>query len=383
MTDMHHDATISLACELIRRPSVTPADHGCQALIAERLAAAGFEIEHLRFGQVDNLWARRGAQSPTLCFAGHTDVVPTGPREAWASDPFAPELRDGMLFGRGAADMKGSVAAMVVACEQFVREHPDHQGSLALLLTSDEEGPALDGTDRVVQLLAERGQLPDWCVVGEPSCHQQLGDVVRIGRRGSLNGQLTVRGVQGHVAYPHLASNPIHSVLPALAELTQTQWDEGNAQFPPTSFQISNINAGTGASNIIPGSLQAQFNFRHSTEWAAEQLRERVEATLRAHGLVEFSIDWLRPSPPFLSEPGPLRDAVAVAIEHACETQPDFNTKGGTSDGRFIAPRGVEVVEFGPVNASIHQVDEHVRADDLPRLTGIYQRIMRELLGSR
>ncbi len=380
MSDLRTDATVSLTCELVRRPSVTPADHGCQQLIAKRLAAAGFEIEHLRFGEVDNLWAHRGTQSPTLCFAGHTDVVPTGPREAWTSDPFEPELRDGLLYGRGAADMKGSVAAMVVACEQFAREQPEHRGSLALLLTSDEEGPALDGTDRVVQLLAQRGQLPDWCVVGEPSCHQQLGDVVRIGRRGSLNGQLTVHGVQGHVAYPHLASNPIHTVLPALSQLTQTVWDEGNAQFPPTSFQISNVNSGTGASNVIPSRLQALFNFRHSTQWGAEQLRERVHSTLQAHGLEDYTIDWLRPSPPFLSQPGPLRDAIGAAIKQACAMQPDFNTKGGTSDGRFIAPLGVEVVEFGPVNASIHQVDEHVRAADLPRLAGIYQQLMRALL---
>lgn len=372
-------ATLDLACELISRNSTTPADAGCQQLLGERLAACGFHIEPMRFGDVDNLWARRGSDGPVLCFAGHTDVVPTGPAEHWSSPPFEPEVRDGMLYGRGAADMKGSLAAMVVAVEKFVAEHPDHRGSIAFLLTSDEEGPATDGTVKVVQTLIERNEKVDWCLVGEPSSTELVGDIVKNGRRGSLNARLLVKGLQGHVAYPHLARNPIHLAAPALAELAAEVWDQGNAFFPPTSFQISNIHSGTGATNVVPGELEALINFRFSTESTVEGLQERVRSLLDRHGL-DYELEWSLSGLPFLTEPGDLLDGVRAAIREVTgrETQP--STSGGTSDGRFIATMGTQVVELGPVNATIHQVDEHVSVDDLNTLTDIYCATLRWLL---
>ncbi len=363
---------IELACELLRRPSVTPDDAGCQALIGEKLAAAGFEIEHLRFGEVDNLWAQHGQGGPVLVLLGHTDVVPTGPVEAWSSPPFEPTLRDGLLFGRGSADMKGSVAAMVVALENFVAQHPDHPGTVALLLTSDEEGEAIDGVRRVADHFRAVGQRIDWCLVGEPSSISRLGDRCRAGRRGSLSGYLTVHGVQGHVAYPEIARNPIHELAPVLAELCAQRWDEGSAEFPPTSFQISNIHAGTGANNVIPGSCEAVFNFRFGTVTSADALRARVERMLHRHNL-EFSLRWHESGAPFLAPlDGRLRAAVLAAVVAEVGQQPVFDTGGGTSDGRFIAPLGAEVVELGPVNASIHKINEHVRVDDLVQLMRIY-----------
>lgn len=372
---------VELTAELIRRASVTPDDAGCQALLAERLARVGFSVESLRYGDVDNLWATHGAGGPMLVFLGHTDVVPTGPYEDWTSVPFEPLVRDGRLYGRGAADMKGSVAAMTLALEAFVREWPAHAGTVALLLTSDEEGPAKDGVRRVVETLRERGQRIDWCVVGEPSSMRVLGDQIRIGRRGSLSGYLTVHGVQGHVAYPDKVRNPIHLAAPALAELAATRWDDGNDEFPATSFQISNIAAGTGANNVVPGSLRADFNFRYCTENSADALRERTEAVLRRHGL-EFEVTWDLSGEPFLTRDGLLRRTVLTAIESVCGVATDANTGGGTSDGRFIAPLGAEVVELGPVNATIHKVDEHVAIDDLERLPLLYREIADRLLGA-
>ncbi len=367
---------IDLAFELVRRPSVTPDDAGCQALIGERLATAGFLIENLRFGEVDNLWARHGQGGPVLVLLGHTDVVPTGPVEAWSSPPFEPTLRDGLLFGRGSADMKGSVAAMVVALERFVAEHPDHPGTVALLLTSDEEGDAIDGVRRVADQFRNIGQRIDWCLVGEPSSIAILGDRCRAGRRGSLSGYLTVHGIQGHVAYPEIARNPIHQVAPVLAELCAQRWDEGSAEFPPTSFQISNIHAGTGANNVIPGSCEVVFNFRYGTVTSADALRDRVEVMLHRHNL-DFSLRWHESGAPFLAPAdGRLRAAVRHAVLSQGGPDPVFDTGGGTSDGRFIAPLGAEVVELGPVNASIHKIDEHVRAEDLVQLTRIYGDIM-------
>ena len=376
------DDVVELACELIRRPSVTPDDAGCQGFLADRLAASGFRIEHLPFGAVRNLWATHGQGGPVLVFLGHTDVVPPGPREAWSSDPFGPELRDGRLYGRGAADMKGSVAAMVCALEAFVRGAPGHPGTVALLLTSDEEGEALHGVRAVAECFRATGQRLDWCVVGEPSSLERLGDCVRIGRRGSLSGSLTVHGVQGHVAYPDRAVNPIHRLAPALAELTRRQWDEGSAEFPPTSFQVSNLSSGTGANNVIPGQLQAEFNFRFSTRWTPEALRAEVEALLHRHG-VDHSLRWHLSGEPFLTPAGRLREAVRGALEAQLDITPDENTAGGTSDGRFIAPLGTEVVELGPVNASIHKVDEHVSVEDLRRLAPVYREIAERLLLSR
>lgn len=370
---------LDLTRELIRRVSVTPDDAGCQALIAERLAPAGFTIEHLRYGEIDNLWATHGGDGPVLVFLGHTDVVPSGPLEAWTSPPFEPTVRDGCLYGRGAADMKSGVAAMVIALEEFVRARPDHAGTLALLLTSDEEGHAVDGVRRVADEFRRRGQRIDFCVVGEPSSKKHLGDLIRVGRRGSLTGRLVVRGVQGHVAYPDLARNPIHALAPALADLAATRWDEGNEAFPPTSFQVSNLNAGTGADNVIPGELRAVFNFRFGTASTAQSLHERVEAILRAHG-VDFGIDWWMSGEPFLTRAGALRDATVAAIREHCGIEPELSTGGGTSDGRFIAPLGAEVVELGPVNASIHQVDECVALDELERLPGLYRAIAERLL---
>lgn len=373
------DDVLALTCELMRRASVTPEDGGCQALIAERLAAAGFRIEHLPFGPVRNLWATHGEGGKVLVFLGHTDVVPPGPREAWNSDPFVPEVREGKLYGRGAADMKGSVAAMACALEAFVAAHPDHAGTVGLLLTSDEEGDATHGVRAVAECFRATAQRVDWCVVGEPSSLHALGDSVRIGRRGSLSGRLVVHGVQGHVAYPERADNPIHRVAPALTELAQRRWDAGSEAFPPTSFQVSNIAAGTGANNVIPGELVAQFNFRYSTAWTSDALRAEVQQVLDRHG-VRATIQWHLSGEPFLTAPGALRDAVRAALLQALAHTPDENTLGGTSDGRFIAPLGAEVVELGPVNASIHKVDEHVAVSDLEALAPIYQDIAARLL---
>jgi succinyl-diaminopimelate desuccinylase len=374
-------AVLDLTIDLVRRPSVTPDDQGCQKLLAERLARAGFKIEHLRYDGVDNLWATHGADGPVLVFLGHTDVVPTGPLEKWTSPPFEPTIRDGRLYGRGAADMKSSVAAMTLALEDFVRAHPQHRGTIALLVTSDEEGPTnLDGVRRVAEEFRRRDQRIDYCVVGEPSSAQTLGDVMRIGRRGSLSARLTVRGVQGHVAYPDKVRNPIHLAAPALTELAAMRWDEGNAEFPPTSMQISNIHAGTGALNVVPGELEVKFNFRYCTESTAESLRERVEAILRRHGL-DFEIAWDLSGESFLTREGPLRIAASAAIHEICGIKPEANTGGGTSDGRFIAPLGAEVVELGPINASIHKIDENVALDELEKLPGLYLNIAKRLLG--
>lgn len=372
--------TLQLACDLIARPSVTPLDEGCQALLAERLSACGFRVEHLRIADVDNLWAVRGQQGPMLCFAGHTDVVPSGPVEAWQTPPFSPLIDDeGMLRGRGAADMKGSLAAMLVAAERFVSAHPEHLGQIAFLITSDEEGTAEHGTKAVVELLRQRGQHMDWCIVGEPSSTEQLGDMVKNGRRGSLNGRLSIQGKQGHVAYPQRARNPIHLAIPALAELAAETWDQGNAFFPPTSFQISNLNAGTGATNVIPGTLSALFNFRFSTESSVESLQQRVTAILDRHGL-DWQIDWTLSGLPFLTEPGELLDAIAASIQAVTGRETTLSTSGGTSDGRFIATLGTQVVEVGPVNATIHQLNEQVLASDLDQLTEIYQQTLVRLL---
>lgn len=373
-------AVLDLTCELMRHRSLTPDDAGCQALIADRLANAGFAIEHLRYGPVDNLWATHGSGNPVFVFLGHTDVVPTGPETDWHSPPFEPTLREGRLYGRGAADMKSGVAAMTLALEAFVAKHPHHAGTIALLLTSDEEGPLnRDGVGRVVEEFRRRGQRIDWCVVGEPSSAQRLGDIVRVGRRGSLSGALTVRGIQGHVAYPDKVRNPIHLVAPALAELATTRWDAGNAEFPATSFQISNVHSGTGANNVVPGVLQAKFNFRFCSTSTAQSLRERTEAILKKHGL-EFDVQWDLSGEPFLTRAGKLRSAVTAAIAEICATVPTADTGGGTSDGRFVAPLGAEVVEVGPVNASIHKVDEHVAVDELKMLPELYRRILEKLL---
>ncbi|PRB76515.1 succinyl-diaminopimelate desuccinylase [Pseudomonas sp. MYb185] len=372
-------ATLSLACELIARDSTTPDDAGCQQLIGQRLAACGFHLEPMRFGEVDNLWARRGTTQPVLCFAGHTDVVPTGPLERWDSAPFQPVVRDGMLYGRGAADMKGSLAAMVVAIERFVAAHPTHRGSIALLITSDEEGPATEGTVKVVETLVARNEPVDWCIVGEPSSTELVGDVVKNGRRGSLNARLLVKGRQGHVAYPHLARNPIHLAAPALAELADEVWDQGNDFFPPTSFQISNVHSGTGATNVVPGELEALINFRFSTESTVAGLQERVRGILDRHGL-DYELDWTLSGLPFLTEPGELLDGVAAAIRQVTGRDTQASTSGGTSDGRFIATMGTQVVELGPVNATIHQLNEHVSASDLDTLTDIYFTTLQRLL---
>lgn len=376
--------TLELACELINRPSVTPLDEGCQELMMRRLAAAGFAVEPMRIEDVDNFWARRtggsGKDGPVLCFAGHTDVVPTGPHSAWQHEPFQALIDEsGMLCGRGAADMKGSLAAMVVAVERFVTDHPVHKGTIAFLITSDEEGPAHHGTQAVVERLRARGERLDWCIVGEPSSTSQLGDVVKNGRRGSLGATLTVRGKQGHVAYPHLAKNPIHLAAPALAELAAEHWDDGNAFFPPTSFQISNIHGGTGASNVIPGELQVMFNFRFSTESTEDGLKQRVAAILDRHGL-DWHIDWALSGLPFLTQPGELLDAVSASIRAVTGRETTPSTSGGTSDGRFIATLGTQVVELGPVNATIHQVDERVLASDLELLAEIYYQTLVRLL---
>lgn len=370
---------VRLACELISRPSVTPEDAGCQQLLAGRLQAAGFDCEHLRLGEVDNLWATHGSGAPVLVLLGHTDVVPSGPVEAWASDPFQPEVRDGVLYGRGAADMKGSVAAFVVAAEQFVATHPDHPGTLAVLLTSDEEGDAIDGVRHVARLFRERGQRIDWCITGEPSSKERLGDLLRVGRRGSLSATLTVRGVQGHVAYPEKARNPIHQALPALAELAARRWDEGYESFPPTGLQISDVHAGTGANNVIPGQLRVQFNLRYNPNWHAEELEKEVAAVLDRHGL-DHELAWHRSGEPFYTPEGPLRAAARQVLGRFAGAPPEESTGGGTSDARFIAPLGAQCIEIGPVNASIHQVDEHVRVADLQALPDLYLAVMEQLL---
>jgi len=371
--------TFELACNLLSRASVTPADEGCQEVMTQRLAAADFQIERLRYGIVDNLWARHGEGSPVFCFAGHTDVVPTGPLEEWKSPPFEPTSRDGMLYGRGAADMKSGLAAMVTATEEFIASRPRHRGTLAFLITSDEEGPSVDGTKRVVETLAARGERIDWCLVGEPSSESRIGDTIKIGRRGSLSGRLTVHGVQGHVAYPHLAENPIHTLAPALAELTNRVWDQGTEHFQPTTFQVSNLNAGTGAPNVIPGELKARFNLRYSPVQTLAGLQETVEGVLKRHR-VKYSLEWYVSGEPFYTPPGVLSDAVCAAVAEVCGEPPRLSTGGGTSDGRFIATLGAQVVELGVVNATIHKVNEHVRVADIDRLHQMYAGVLRRLL---
>ncbi len=382
---------LALTLDLIARRSVTPDDAGCQQLLAQRLAHAGFHCEHLRYGQTDNLWATHGAgagagsgedMGPVLVLLGHTDVVPPGPREAWTSDPFAPEIRDGVLYGRGAADMKGSVAAFAIALERFVAAYPDHRGTVAVLLTSDEEGDAIDGVPKVAQLFRERGQRIDWCITGEPSSKSVLGDLLRVGRRGTLSATLTVKGVQGHVAYPEKARNPIHLAAPAMVALSTREWDTGYESFPPTSFQISNVHAGTGANNVIPGELQVLFNLRYNPTWRAEQLERECEAMLAAHGL-EYEIRWHRGGEPFYTPEGQLRATARDVLREFAGGPAEESTGGGTSDARFIAPLGAHCVEIGPVNASIHKVDEHVRVDDLERLPDLYFTLIEKMMMPR
>ena len=372
-------ATVELACELIRRPSLTPKDEGCQALMCARLEAIGFDITPLRFGEVDNFWAVRGDSGPILCFAGHTDVVPTGPETDWATPPFEPIIKAGVLYGRGAADMKSSLAAMVTATENFIAQHPNHSGRIAFLITSDEEGPAHDGTVRVVNWLREHNTIPDWCLVGEPSSKLSLGDVIKNGRRGSLNAKLLVKGLQGHVAYPELADNPIHRAAPALAALANEVWDQGNEYFPATTFQISNIAAGEGVTNVIPGTLELLFNFRYSTEVTAEELKARTCAILDQHQL-SYELEWQLSGEPFLTPEGKLATAAIDAIAKVRNTTAALSTSGGTSDGRFIAPLGTQVLELGPINATIHQVNECVLVQDIDDLSEIYQHILSQLL---
>ena len=379
MTDVMKLPEIELLCDLIRRPSVTPDDAGCQRVLTERLQHMGFSCETLQFGDVTNLWARRGTASPVLCFAGHTDVVPPGNVSEWRHPPFEPTFVDDCLYGRGSADMKSGLAAMLVAIERFLEAQPDYDGSISLLITSDEEGRARDGTLKVIETLQDRGEHIDWCVLGEPSSQKTLGDIVRIGRRGSLSGMLKVLGIQGHVAYPQLADNPIRRFAPVLAELHQIQWDEGNANFPPTSFQVVDIKAGIGAPNVTPGELTARFNFRYSTEWDHESLQKKVESVFSAHDIA-FELDWHLSGKPFLTKPGKLIDAVSQAVADETGNPPELSTGGGTSDGRFISPAGTDVVELGPVNASIHKIDEHVKVDDVIALTRMYQRILESML---
>jgi succinyl-diaminopimelate desuccinylase len=370
---------IALAQALIQRPSVTPLDEGCQQLMAERLTNVGFNIENMFFVDTQNMWARKGDKSPVFCFAGHTDVVPTGPENEWQIPPFSGEIKEGYLHGRGAADMKGSLAAMVVATERFIAKYPDHKGSIAFLITSDEEGPFINGTTRVIDELEKRNEKMDMCLVGEPSSTKVLGDVVKNGRRGSLTGFLTVKGIQGHVAYPQLALNPIHLAAPIIEELTNTHWDSGNAYFPATSFQVSNINGGTGAGNVIPGSIEVQFNFRFSTEVTMEILQTKVNEIIKKHN-VNYELNWVRNGLPFLTDTGPLVDATVKAIKHIQNIDTSLETSGGTSDGRFIAQTGAQVIELGPCNATIHKVDECVKADDLEILTDVYEQILIETL---
>jgi succinyl-diaminopimelate desuccinylase len=372
---------LALTCELMSRASVSPTDGGCQALIVKRLEAIGFGVEHMRFGPVDNFWARRGREGPVFCFAGHTDVVPPGPLEEWHSDPFSPVIREGILYGRGAADMKSGLAAMVTACEEFVVSHPHHRGSIAFLITSDEEGPSVDGTRRVVEVLLERNESIDWCLVGEPSSETLLGDTIKIGRRGSLSGRLTVHGVQGHIAYPQFADNPIHALAPALAELTSRTWDLGNRHFQATTFQVSNIAAGTGAPNVIPGELKARFNLRFSTEQTVDTLKATVERILQQHR-VNYSLDWFVSGLPFLTVPGTLSEAAIRAVHEELQVSPKLSTAGGTSDGRFIAPMGAQVIELGVINATIHKANECVQVADIAQLHRIYRRTLELLLAS-
>jgi succinyl-diaminopimelate desuccinylase len=371
--------TLALTEDLLRRPSISPEDHGCIDVICARLEPLGFRSERMRFGPVDNLWSRRGDGGPVLCFIGHTDVVPTGPREDWRSDPFEPAIIDGVLYARGAADMKSGLAAMVTATERFIARHPAHAGSLAFLFTSDEEGPSVDGTRRVVEVLEARHEKIDWCVVGEPTSSEVLGDTIKIGRRGSLSGRLTVHGIQGHIAYPQFADNPVHGLAPALAELVATHWDQGNEFFQPTTFQVSNIAAGTGAPNVIPGELKARFNLRFSTEQTVEQLQRRVLEILDRHQ-VNSSLEWFVSGLPFLTRPGRLTATVQQAVHEIMGRSPQLSTSGGTSDGRFIAPTGAQVVELGVVNATIHKVNECVRVEDIDALSRAYERIMELLL---
>ena len=372
-------STLDFARNLIRQPSLTPDDAGCQDLIAEALQPAGFKAEFLTYGEVRNVWLRRGQVDPLLVFAGHTDVVPTGPIEQWHYPPFSATVQDGILHGRGAADMKGSLAAMVTACQQFVVNHPNHRGSIALLITSDEEGPANNGTVKVVETLCDREEIIDWCVVGEPTSREQTGDVIKNGRRGSLGGKLTIQGVQGHVAYPHLADNPIHRAAEIVTRLTAQTWDEGNEFFPPTTFQVSNLNSGTGASNVIPAQAELDFNLRYSPESSIESIKERVNA-LCQQVWTDYEIDWSRPNLPFQTQPGELVDAASAAIYAVTGLTTDLSTEGGTSDGRFIAPTGAQVIELGPVNRTIHQINEQVAVADLETLAIIYQKILENLL---
>jgi len=373
-------ATLDLAKQLISIPSVTPDDLGCQKIIAERLSKLDFKIEHLRFGEVDNLWARYGTQSPLFVFAGHTDVVPTGPAEQWSSDPFTPTITDDVMTARGTADMKSSIAAMVCACENLLADKTEIKGSIAFLITSDEEGPAIDGTVKVIEHLQTKNEKIDWCLVGEPSSTQTIGDVIKNGRRGSISGDLTVHGIQGHIAYPHLAKNPIHLFAGALQDLCDETWDHGNNHFPPTSFQISNIHGGTGASNVIPGDLNVQFNLRFSTELTDQKIKQRVEAILNKHQL-NYTLNWSLSGQPFLTADGKLVDAAKQAIKSTCGIDAELSTAGGTSDGRFIAPTGAQVVELGPVNESIHKIDENINIKELDQLTKIYLDILKRLLG--
>ena len=376
---MTETATLALTKQLIAEPSVTPDDKHCQTLLAERLQAIGFTIEAFHFGQTKNIWARKGTTEPVLCFAGHTDVVPSGPVEKWTSPPFEPTEREGKLYGRGAADMKTSIAAFVTACERFVAQHPQHQGSIALLITSDEEGDAHDGTTKVVDALQARDEKIDYCIVGEPTAVNQLGDTIKNGRRGSLSGNLVIKGKQGHIAYPHLAKNPTHLFAPALAELVAMEWDQGNAYFPPTGFQISNIHAGTGATNVIPSTLTVQFNFRFSTESTESSLKQRVHTVLNQHGL-DYDLTWSLSGQPFLTEAGRLTEVAQQAIAEVCGVEAELSTSGGTSDGRFIKAIARELIELGPVNASIHQIDEHIELAAIPQLSAIYEAMLKRLL---
>ena len=371
--------TLELTKDLISRPSLTPEDSGCQALIAERLSNIGFEIENMRFGETDNLWARRGSEGPLFTFAGHTDVVPTGPEENWKFPPFEPTIDDGMIYGRGTADMKSSIACMITACERFIKQNQKHNGSIAFLITSDEEGPAHDGTVKVIETLEARDEKIDWCLVGEPSSTDKVCDVIKNGRRGSLGCTLKVKGKQGHVAYPHLAKNPIHEFAPVLKILTETEWDQGNEFFPPTTFQVSNINSGTGVTNVIPGECEIIFNFRFSTAITDSIIRERVETLLNEHN-VEYEINWALSGQAFITGRGDLVNATQQAIKDICGIDSELSTAGGTSDGRFIAPTGAQVVELGPLNATIHQVNECVAVDDLEVLSDVYENILKNLL---
>jgi succinyl-diaminopimelate desuccinylase len=379
MSQLPKSDTLRLTEDLIARASVSPTDGGCQPVMIERLQAIGFTVEKLRYGPVDNFWATRGGAGPVLCLAGHTDVVPSGPLDEWHGDPFVPVIRDGLLYGRGAADMKSGLAAMVTACEEFVGRYPRHRGTIAFLITSDEEGPSVDGTRRVVEILRERGQCIDWCLVGEPSSEKTLGDTIKIGRRGSLSGRLTVHGIQGHIAYPQFADNPVHAVAPALAELAARTWDGGNEHFQPTTFQVSNISAGTGAPNVIPGELKARFNLRFSTQQTVDGLKAVVEEILLRHH-VKHTLEWFISGYPFLTVPGELSEAAIRAVQEHLQLTPKLSTGGGTSDGRFIAPMGAQVIELGVINETIHKVNECVRVADIDALHRVYVRTLELLL---